>query len=86
MEVTDRSIRAVLDGEPLFETDLTGREVGMRSETNLSRPLGIASYVTTAAVKAVRIRPLTAAEVAAVNAACADPARRGAPPKADEGL
>ena len=69
VRVTDDSVVATLDGKPLFAADIAGKTVGMRSETNLSRPLGIATYVTTGAVKDVRVRPLTPDEIAATNAA-----------------
>ena len=87
MEVTKRGVRATLDGEELFAADLRGRAVGTRSEVNLSKPLGIASYVTTAAVRGVRIRPLTEDEVQAVNAACDTgfDATGGTPPIKDFG-
>ena len=69
VEVTDAGVRAAIDGEPLFTADISKRTVGMRSETTLSKPLGIATYVTTGAVKNIRVRPLTQKEVNAVNAA-----------------
>ena len=67
--VTDRSVAATLDGEPLFAVDIDGKTVSMRSETNPSRPLGIATFLTTGAVKDVRVRPLNEDEVAATDAA-----------------
>ena len=67
--VTDDSVVAALDGEPLFAADISDKVVGMRTETNLSRPLGLATYITTGAVREVRIRPLTPGEVKETNAA-----------------
>ena len=66
--VTDRSVVATLDGDALFAADIDGEVVGMRSETKLSRPLGIATYTTTGAVKDIRVRPLAEKEIAEVDA------------------
>ncbi|MFH5803684.1 DUF1080 domain-containing protein [Alienimonas sp. DA493] len=70
LEVTKAGVRALLDGEELFAANIEDRIVSTRSEMNLSKPLGVASYATTAAIRGVRLRPLTEAEVKAVNAAC----------------
>ena len=70
LEVTRAGVRAALDGKELFAVDTRGKKVGTRSEVNLSKPLGLATYVTTGAVRGIRVRPLTPAEVTAVNEAC----------------
>ncbi|QDT16988.1 3-keto-disaccharide hydrolase [Alienimonas californiensis] len=70
LEVTKAGVRALLDGEQLFAADIRDRIVSTRSEVNLSKPLGVSTYVTTGAIRGVRIRPLTEAEVKAVNKAC----------------
>ena len=71
LEVTRSGVRALLDGEDLFAADIREAQVGTRSEMTLSKPLGVASYITTAAIRKVRLRPLTKAEIAAVDEACA---------------
>ena len=76
--VTDDSVVATLDGEPLFTADIADKVVGMRSETNLSRPLGLATYVTTGAIRDVRVRPLTPEEIVKANAAVPRIETRGA--------
>ncbi len=81
MEVTKAGIRAWLDGKELFAADIRDRRVSTRSEVNLSKPLGIASYVTTAAIRGVRVKPLTVKQIAAVDAACTPfDATGGTPP------
>lgn len=56
--VTATAITATLDGEPLCRTDRQGTALSLRPEVLLSRPLGIASFATQAAVRSVRWRPL----------------------------
>ncbi len=55
--VTAQRVLATLDGEPLLDTDLTGRRCGLRPEMLLNRPLGLASYATVASVRTCRWRP-----------------------------
>ena len=77
VEVTNDTVRATLDGEPLFAADISDKKVGMRSETNLSRPLGLATYVTTGAVRGIRVRPLTPEEIVKTDAAAVRIETRG---------
>ena len=58
VRVTGEHIRAWLDDELIVDQPIAGRQIWLRPEVHLSRPLGIASYSTTAAVRAVRIRRL----------------------------
>jgi len=58
VRVAPERIAAWVDGEPLFDVSIAGREVGLRPEVALSRPLGVACYATTARVRSVRIRIL----------------------------
>ena len=51
-----------LDGTRKVDADLRGRELGLRPEVLLSRPLGIASFTTRAAIHSVRWRPLGTAD------------------------
>ena len=69
-----------MDGEPLFAADIRDEPVGMRSETNLSRPLGVASFATTAAVRNVRVRKLSPGDVEKTDAAVPRMATRGSGP------
>ena len=54
---------AMFDDEKVVDIDTTNREIDVRADIALSKPLGIASWQTKAAVRLVRIRSLTPAEV-----------------------
>lgn len=56
LRVTATHIRAWLDDEPLVEVATAGRRIGIRPEVDPSRPLGIASFRTRAAIRAIRLR------------------------------
>ncbi|MBL8732420.1 MAG: DUF1080 domain-containing protein [Planctomycetes bacterium] len=47
-----------LDGEPLCAVDTRGRTLDLRQEVLLSRPLGVASFATTASLARLRWRSL----------------------------
>jgi len=49
-------IDAWIDGEPIVEQEITDRKISVRSEVELSRPFGFATWVTTAALKNIRWR------------------------------
>jgi hypothetical protein len=54
-------VEATLDGNPLCRIDPRLHRLGLRPEVALSRPLGLASFATVAAVRSVRWRPLAPA-------------------------
>lgn len=56
--VTPERVTVAVDGAAKIDADLRGRELGLRPEVLLSRPLGIASFTTRSAVHSVRWRPL----------------------------
>lgn len=57
--VTASRIQAWIDEDSMVDLDTTDRRIGMRfGEIELSQPLGLASYQTTAAVRQIRLRPL----------------------------
>ena len=62
-------LMAWIDQEKVVDVSTAGRKVSTRIEVEASKPLGIASYQTTSAIRNIRIRPLTAEELAspAVN-------------------
>jgi hypothetical protein len=55
--VPDR-IQVWLDDEDLVDVDITGRKIGIRLEMDLCQPLGIATWVTTGAVRNIRLKKL----------------------------
>lgn len=60
VEVTPARIRCFLDGEQIVDQPLEGRRISVRDEVLPSRPLGIATYATTAEVRDIHWRPLPA--------------------------
>ncbi len=58
VRVTDDRIRAWIDDESIVDLDTTGRQLDVRPDIALSRPLGIASWNTTAALRNIRFRRL----------------------------
>lgn len=59
VRVTRAKIQAWIDGKRVVNADVTDRKVGIRPEVDLSRPLGVASYETTAALRDIEFRPIT---------------------------
>lgn len=56
LQVTDSTIKAFIDDELMVNFNLTGRILSIRPEVNLSKPFGIASWCTTAALRNIRVR------------------------------
>ena len=61
VRVTAERIECFLDGERFIDQRIENRRIAVRYEVEPSRPLGIASYATTAEVRNVRWRPVAAA-------------------------
>lgn len=61
VRVSPTSMQATLDDEMMADVPLEGRDIGVRPEMELCRPLGIASYRTVAAIRAIRLTPATSA-------------------------
>jgi hypothetical protein len=61
VRVTEGKIQAWIDDKQRVDVDTEGKRIGVRIEVDLSRPLGIATYNTTAAIKNVQIKPVDAA-------------------------
>jgi hypothetical protein len=55
--VPDR-IQAWLNDEPLIDADTTGKNIDVRIEVEESKPLGVATYDTTGAVRDVKLKKL----------------------------
>lgn len=58
VRVEDHRIRAWVDDRLLVAADIRGRTIGIRDDVAPSRPFGIASYASTAAISFVRWRRL----------------------------
>ena len=59
LRVTDSSIQAWIDDEPVIAVSIANREIDLRpGEIDLSKPFGIASYSTTAKLRKLEYRTL----------------------------
>ena len=64
LQVTDHKIQVWLNGKQIVDQNLKDRKISIRHEVELSRPFGITSFATTAALKNIRLRKLSPEEVA----------------------
>lgn len=58
VRVEEQRIRCWIDDKIVVDEDIEGHKLSIRPEVDLSRPLGIASFQTTAALKNLRYRRL----------------------------
>ncbi|MFW6290292.1 MAG: 3-keto-disaccharide hydrolase [Mariniphaga sp.] len=58
LKVTDEKIEAWIDEEKAVDLNTRGRQISVRPEVNLSKPFGICSWTTTAALRNIRMRNL----------------------------
>ncbi len=56
LRVTNDSISAWINNTPVVEFPTVGRKISIRPEVELSRPFGIASWRTTAAIRNIRLK------------------------------
>ena len=57
VRVTDKKIETWLDGDLIIDVSIEGRQIAMRfGEIYRSKPLGIATYETSAAIKNIQLR------------------------------
>jgi hypothetical protein len=62
IRVTSRWIEAWIDADKVVDVNTEDRKIGTRIECIPNHPFGIATWDTTGAVRALRVRPLTEAE------------------------
>lgn len=55
LEVKGDTIKASIDGKPVIDFNGKGKKLSIRPEVRLSRPFGIASWYTTAALRNIRM-------------------------------
>ena len=60
LRVTDKTISAWIEGKEILNQEITGRKLSVRAEVLPSKPFGVASWQTTAALRGIRIRELPA--------------------------
>jgi hypothetical protein len=58
LRVEKNRIQAWLDDEPIIDADTAGKKIDVRPEIAASKPLGLATFATTAEVKSIRIKEL----------------------------
>jgi len=59
VKVTEGKIEAWIDDQQMVDLEITGRKITLRwGEIDKSLPLGVAAYMTRAAVRNIRLRPL----------------------------
>jgi len=58
LRVVPNNIRAWIDEEKVIDVDTADRRISIRIEVEESRPLGIASWSTTAALRNIQLRGL----------------------------
>jgi hypothetical protein len=63
LRVTEKKIQAWIDKKQFIDQDITSKKISIRFEVELSQPLGIASWQTTAALRNIRLRKLTDEEI-----------------------
>jgi hypothetical protein len=59
VRVTKQEIKAWIDNEQVVQVALEGRKISTRPEVDLSKPLGVATFQTRAAIRKIRYRPLS---------------------------
>jgi hypothetical protein len=61
LKVTATSLEGWLDDDAVFKADIRDKKISLRpGDIELSKPFGIATYSTTAEIRAVRLRELGA--------------------------
>ena len=60
LRVTSARIEAWLDDKPIIHVETAAHKISIRSEVDPSRPLGIATWRTTGAIRVIRLRKLQA--------------------------
>ena len=63
IRVTDKRVETWIDKEQTVDLDTSEVKLGIRIECNVSTPFGIASYDTVGAVKDIKVRNLSSAEI-----------------------
>ena len=59
LRVTKDRLNAWLDGEEIVDADIVDKKISVRIEVSPSKPLGLATYMTKAAYRNLRMRELT---------------------------
>jgi hypothetical protein len=60
--VTQKKVEAWIDAKKVVDVELEGKDLSIRSEVALSKPLGISTWLTKAALRNIKITPLPPAK------------------------
>jgi hypothetical protein len=58
VQVTPSAIVAWVDDKKIVDADIKGRRISTRIEVSLSEPLGVASYMTQAAIRDIKVKTI----------------------------
>jgi 3-keto-disaccharide hydrolase len=58
LRVTPKKIEAWIDNDKIVDASIEGRKIGVRIEVEQSKPFGLASYQTTAAIRNLKVRKI----------------------------
>ena len=58
VRVTPARIQSWIDNEEMVDVAIGGRRIGIRWEVELSRPLGVATWLTSAALRDIKLREI----------------------------
>ena len=61
--ISDDKLQAWIDNEVTVDAVTKGKEIDVRADIDASKPLGISTFATSSAVKDIRVRDLTPAEI-----------------------
>jgi len=67
LRVLKGRLQAWVDEEPIVDADIERKKISTRVAVDASRPFGLASYRTTAAIRNIRVRELTPEEIKAAQ-------------------
>jgi hypothetical protein len=67
VRVTGEAVRCWVNDKEIVAVNIKERQVSTRIESRASQPLGFATWESASALRAITIRPLDAAEIAATN-------------------
>lgn len=75
LQVTDDRVQVWLDGKNIIDQPTEDRMFSIRLECELSKPLGFATWRTSAALRKLKLRPMTAEEIKKAKAEHAEKAK-----------
>jgi hypothetical protein len=81
LQVTAQRVKAWIDDKNIIDVSIEGRKLGIRPEVELSTPLGLSAFQTTAALRNIEVRSIDPATVTMEDAPCPCTQKPDAPAK-----